>query len=258
MKNEDEPPPGPPSKTLRVALFIASAALFALLLRLAWQEPVFGGVLAGAVLAVVAWRWWARTRIVRMLRRGQVHDIIAHWSDGLDQSPHAETIAPLVMATAFAAFGRVEDARRALAGAARGPAWDAAIEHRIFLDALLSTIEGDADHARAQAARLVTLPMPNRTDIRARVGALREAVAALVRAFQHRAVPGDLARLEAASENSPLVHWAMRYGAAIVAIDAGDRDKAKLLIANAPAWPEESAFRSFHDEISGALDAAHG
>jgi hypothetical protein len=235
---------------LRVLVFVGSAGLFAALVRLSIQHPLVGLCVGSLLVGYFAWRWWTTTRVVRMLRRGQVHEIIAHWSDGLDRTPHAETIAPLVTATAFAAFGRVDDARRALASAARGPAWEAAIEHRIFLDALLSTFEGDADHARTQVARLVTLPMPERRDLAARVGALREAVAALVRAFQHRSVPGDLDRLEQASESSPLVHWAMRYAAAIVAIDSGDRDRAKTLIANAPAWPEESAFRSFHEEIT--------
>ncbi len=252
MNDEDDTPAPTTAKVLKAILFVASAGLFAALVRLSLHEPLVGVLVVVVVAILVGWRWWAGARIVRMLRRGEVHEIIAHWSDGLERTPHAATIAPLVTATAFAAFGRVEDARRALASAARGPAWEAAIEHRIFLDTLLSTFEGDADHARTQVARLVTLPMPDRKDLAARVGALREAVAALVRAFSHRSVPGDLARLEQASENSPLVHWAMRYAAAIVAIDNGDPDKARALIANAPAWPRESAFRSFHDEIKEA------
>lgn len=238
------------SRLLRVVLFVASAGLFAALVQFSLRFPLIGAGAVALVGGYLAWRWWSTTRVVRMLRRGEVHEIIAHWSDGLDSTPHADTIAPLVTATAFAAFGRVDDARKALASAARGPAWEAAIEHRIFLDALLSTFEGDADHARTQVARLVTLPMPERRELADRVSALREAVAALVRAFQHRSVPGDLDRLEQASESSPLVHWAMRYAAAIVAIDSGDRDRAKGLIANAPAWPQESAFRSFHQEIA--------
>lgn len=247
---QDEQQPSGTARFLKIVLFVASAGLFAALVRFSLKYPWLGAGAAVLVGGYLTWRWWSTTRVVRMLRRGQVHEIIAHWSDGLDRTPHADTIAPLVTATAFAAFGRVDDARKALASAARGPAWEAAIEHRIFLDALLSTFEGDADHARTQVARLVTLPMPERRDLADRVGALREAVAALVRAFQHRSVPGDIDRLEQASESSPLVHWAMRYAAAIVAIDSGDRDRAKTLIADAPVWPQESAFRSFHDEIA--------
>jgi hypothetical protein len=82
---------------------------------------------------------------------------------------------------------------------------------------------------------------------------LREAVGALVRAFDHRAEPGDLSTLESAADQSPLVHWAMRYAAAIVAIDEGQKDRARTLLEGAPRWPEESAFRSFHEELVSAL-----
>jgi hypothetical protein len=74
-----------------------------------------------------------------------------------------------------------------------------------------------------------------------------------VRAFSHKAEPGDLRCLESASEKSPLVHWAMRYAAAIVAVDQGDAGKARELIDGAPRWPTESAFRAFHDEIADLL-----
>jgi hypothetical protein len=41
----------------------------------------------------------------------------------------------------------------------------------------------------------------------------------------------------------------MRYAAAIVAVDSGRvRDVAGLL-SDAPAWPRESAFREYHDEL---------
>jgi hypothetical protein len=62
--------------------------------------------------------------------------------------------------------------------------------------------------------------------------------------------------LERAAESSPLVYWAMRYGAAIVAIDQRQLDKARALIERAPSWPEESTFRSFHQEIEAQLGEA--
>lgn len=246
------------SPWLRRALFVASAALFAGVVHGLWQYvPAASGFFLIPALALVAayavFRWWSHRRLVKMLRRGDVNEVISQWSHGFERIPHADTMAPLMTATAFAAFGRVVDARRALATAARGPAWEAALEHRLFLDALLSTFEGDAEYAGQQAAKLNALPMPDKTDLRERVGVLRQALAALVRAFQHCAEPGDLDRLEAASEKSPLVHWAMRYGAAIVAIDRGEKDKARALIDGAPRWPTESAFRGFHDEISEIL-----
>jgi hypothetical protein len=42
----------------------------------------------------------------------------------------------------------------------------------------------------------------------------------------------------------------MRYASAVVAIDRGDSTKARELLANAPEWPEQSMFRSFHNEIA--------
>jgi hypothetical protein len=41
----------------------------------------------------------------------------------------------------------------------------------------------------------------------------------------------------------------MRYAAAVVAIDHGRARDVRALLAEAPAWPEESAFRAFHDEL---------
>ncbi|NUO53809.1 MAG: hypothetical protein HOV80_33610, partial [Polyangiaceae bacterium] len=132
---QDEQQPSGTARLLKIVLFVASAGFFAALVRFSFKYPWLGAGAAVLVGGYLTWRWWSTTRVVRMLRRGQVHEIIAHWSDGLDRTPHADTIAPLVTATAFAAFGRVDDARKALASAARGPAWEAAIEHRIFLDA---------------------------------------------------------------------------------------------------------------------------
>ena len=84
---------------------------------------------------------------------------------------------------------------------------------------------------------------------------LRVAVGALARAFAHVSRPGDRELLEAASETSPLVFWAMRYAAAVVAVDQQDEDHARALLAGAPRWPAESTFRAFHDEILKQLPA---
>ncbi len=254
MLDDDDDEPRRSSPWLGRVLFVASAGLFAAMVRFAWDRPpllVAGGV---TLLVYGAYRWWSGKRLARMLRRGDVERVIAHWSDSFERVPHADTMAPLMTATALAAFGRVAEARKVLAVAARGPAWEAAIEHRLFLDALLSTFEGDAPHAREQVDRLVAMPMPD-GELRDRVAQLRDALSALVRAFEHSPLPGDLDRLESASEKSPLVYWAMRYAAAIVAIDSGERARAAALIQGAPAWPAESAFRAFHDELTSVLAA---
>jgi hypothetical protein len=236
--------------------FVASAALAAAVLVLAWTRPALSAGLLGAAFALVATRWLSRRRLRRVLLSGDVRTVLERWSPSLGRIPHRETMAPLMTATAFAAYGWVDEARAALAAAARGPAWDAALEHRLFLDALLLTFEGDRDGALEQAGRLSRLPLPLAAPVlRDRVLMLRGSVGALARAFAHRSHPGDGDLLERASETSPLVFWAMRYAAAVVAIDGHAWDDARRLLADAPAWPAESTFRAFHDEILRQIPA---
>lgn len=254
----DRKPRSPLRRWLGVAVFVTSAAAAAAILRASWRHPGLGIAVVVAIAAYFVWRWWSHRRLVVTLRRGDVASAITQWSDSLESIPHPETMAPLMTATALAAFGRVEEARTTLAAAVRGPAWEAALEHRLFVDVLMTTFEGDSQQAKSLAAKLSDLPMPDAPDLKERVERLREATSALTRAFSHESKPGDLARLEAASASSPLVHWAMRYGAAIVAIDAGDTSKANALLSGAPDWPQESLFRSFHRELTDMLGASRG
>jgi hypothetical protein len=236
--------------------FVVSAAVAAGTLRFAWHQPLLAAAGLGGVFVFVASRWFARRRLRRLLRSGNVQSVLQRWAPSFTRIAHPATMAPLMTATAFAAYGWVSQARAAMASAARGPAWEAALEHRLFLDAILLTFEGDRDAALEQAGRLERLPLPpSGGALRDRVLMLRIAVGALARAFAHRSEPGDRERLEQASEASPLVFWAMRYAAAVIAVDQGDREKAMTLLASAPTWPTESIFRAFHDEIVTQLAA---
>jgi hypothetical protein len=231
--------------------FVASAALVAAGLRFALHEPIAAGVFLGLLLLMALGRWLTRRRLKRVLKSGDVIAVLQSWAGSLEKIPYPGTMAPLMTATAFAACGWIDKARAALASAERGPAWEAAIEHRLFLDTLLLTLEGDRDGALEQAKRLARLPLPDaRSSLHDRVLGLRVAAGAFARAFAHMSEPGDGELLERASESSPLVFWAMRYAAAVVAIDRGDNDKASRLVAGAPPWPEESIFRAFHTEIA--------
>ena len=241
---------------LQTVAFVASALLAASTLRFAWHQPLLAAAGLGGFLTFVASRWLARRRLRRLLRSGNVQSVLQRWAPSFSRIAHPATMAPLMTATAFAAYGWIVQARAAMATAARGPAWEAALEHRLFLDAILLTFEGDRDGAIEQASRLERLPLPpSRGALRDRVVLLRIAVGALARAFAHRSQPGDRERLEQASEASPLVFWAMRYAAAVIAVDQGDRVRAMTLLASAPAWPVESIFRAFHDEIVAQLAA---
>jgi hypothetical protein len=230
------------------ALFIASAALGAAAVRFSIHEPLIAAaVMAMAAIAGLS-RWISRRRLHRVMRSGNVIAVLQSWSSTLERIPYPATMAPLMTATAFAAHGWVESARAALATAERGPAWEAALEHRLFVDIILLALEGDRDTALEQARRLARMPLPVRdTALRDRILSIRVAIGA---AFAHQSEPGDGDVLERASERSPLVFWAMRYAAAIVAIDRGDHAQVPRLLADAPHWPEESIFRTFHSEIA--------
>ena len=89
--------------------------------------------------------------------------------------------------------------------------------------------------------------------MRRKISLLRRGVSALTRAFAHTSQAADEGVLRDAARSSPLVHWAMRYARAIFLVDAGRQREARLLLADAPVWPEDSAFRSFHEELVAQL-----
>ncbi len=227
----------------------------ALAFRMAWEEPYAGVLGLLFVVTLLVSRWVSRRRVHRLLRSGDVDSVLDRWSGSIDSVPHAATMGPLMAATAFAAYGWVDRAREILRTAERGPAWEAAIEHRLFLDALLLIFEGNSDSALEKAERLEGLPLPTAMPfLLDRVRVLRHAVGALARAFSHNGTKSDRSLLIQASDSSPLVYWAMRYGAAIMAVDSGDLGHASELISGAPSWPAESCFGAFHQEIADELD----
>jgi hypothetical protein len=245
------------------APFVLSAALVAMGVRMTGREPLTGALfvllVASAVLAalILATQWFgylARRRLREVLRSGDVRSVLQAWAGNLSRLPFPDTMGPLITAAAFASYGWVDQARTALERSARGPAWEAALEHRLFVETLLDAFEGDRQGALSKASRLSALPLPKAgLLLRDRVRTLRGALAAFARAFAHVSELGDMRVLERASKASPLVHWAMRYAAAVVAIDHGQVTHARDLLAAAPAWPEGSAFHSFHTELSSMV-----
>ena len=247
----------PPSSGLFLArtTFVLSAAAVALALRIVAHKPLVSVLVAAVAVAMTVPGCLARRRTREVLRSGDVNSVLLAWSGNLAKLPYRETMEPLVTAAAFASCGWVEQARTALGRSARGPAWEAALEHRLFVETLLDAFEGDRTGALAKAARLGTLPLPLAGPLlQGRVRVLRGALAAFARAFAHEGTEGDLALLEQASKKSPLVHWAMLYAAAVVAIDLGLHPHAKKLLATAPPWPEGSAFFAFHEELMDLVE----
>lgn len=229
---------------------VVSALCAVLLARLAWETPRLL-VPFGAVLVLVSLpAFLARRRMRRLLRSGDVQRILGAWAPSFERMIHPETMTPLLVATAYAACGFVESARRALERAARGPAWDAAIEQRLVLETMLDTFEGDREAALEKARSLEALPLPDVGFLtRRKVARLRRGVAALARAFAHTTVESDLSTLRKAAGSSPIVHWPMRYAEAIVAIDRGQPSRAVEILEEAPRWPVDSAFKAFDDEL---------
>jgi hypothetical protein len=238
------------------ALFLLPLAISALGAVLAAQiigrDPRLAVPFVGFAALLVIPAFLSRRRMRRLLMSGDVARVIGTWEGSIDRVAHRETMAPLLEATAYASYGWVEAARRSLDRAVKGPAWDAALEQRLFVETLLDTFEGERDAALRKAEVLETLPVPVAGPLaRRRVALLRRGLAALARAFAHASVEGDASLLAKAATASPLVHWAMRYASAIVAVDKGRARQVAALLAGAPPWPIESAFHTYHEELLG-------
>jgi hypothetical protein len=242
----------PPAGRVRaIAVLVVSAALVALLIELSSRAPWLGVLLALSSLALFAPRIRARRRMRQLLVSGDVEAVLAAWETALESAPHRETLLPLVRATALASNGMLDRARAALARATESPAWEAALEQRLFIETMLDAFEGDRDAALDKAERLQKLPLPPAgIMLRGRVVRTRHAVAALARAFAHRASVSDVGVLRAAARNNPLIHWPLRYAAAVACIDLGLVHDARSLLVGAPSWPAGSAFREFHAELA--------
>lgn len=238
-----------------VALPLLISTLCALLvLEKAAHDPRYLLPFALIAALIMVPPFFARRRMRHLLMSGDVKQVLGTWEPSIEQTLYPETMAPLITATAYAAYGWVDASRRALERAVRGPAWDAALEQRLFVETLLDTFEGERQAAIAKAEALEQMPLPDAGPlVRRKVAMLRRGLAALARAFAHESRPTDAGRLKNAAAASPLIHWAMRYAGAVVAIDDGKRDQAKALLDGAPVWPEQSAFRLFHDELTARL-----
>jgi hypothetical protein len=240
-------------RLLARALSITSIALFALIsVRLVAQDHRYAAVVALVLVGFGVPALLSRRRMRRLLISGDVPRILGTWQGSLRRVTYPETMAPLMTATAYAAYGFIDAARNSLSRAARGPAWDAAVEQRLFVEALLDVYEGERTSAMTKASELEQLPLPPAGFwMRRKIALLRRGIGAMTRAFAHESRAEDEAVLSRTAKSSPLVHWAMRYAKAVVLVDKGRKDEALELLASAPSWPAESAFRAFHDELVG-------
>lgn len=240
-------------RLLARVLSFTSVALFALIsVRLVAQDRRYALVVVLVMIGFGVPALLSRRRMRRLLISGDVPRILGTWQGSLRRVTYPETMAPLMTATAYAAYGFIDAARTSLSRAARGPAWDAAVEQRLFVEALLDVYEGERMSAMTKATELEQLPLPPAGFwMRRKIALLRRGIGAMTRAFAHESRAEDEQVLSRAARSSPLVHWAMRYARAVFLIDKGRKNEALELLASAPEWPAESAFRSFHEELVG-------
>ncbi len=230
--------------------FAGSAALVALAIQLGLESPWLGVCLALLTAGIVLKRIQDRRRLRKLLTSGDIASVLEAWHGSLSSVPHAETMRPLVVATLLAAHGMIDKARYALGAAQRGRAWEAALEHRLMLETLIDAFEGERERALVTASRLSSMPiLPTSPWMRSRISALRAALLSFARSFAHQAGDRDIAILRSAAGQNPLVHWPMRYAAAVAYVDLGEPTKAREVLSGAPEWPEESVFHHFHREL---------
>jgi hypothetical protein len=250
------------ARALRIVPLMLSCLGAILAAQTVAREPRMAGPLVLFAALVFVPALVGRWRMRRLLISGDVQRVIGTWEGSIRRVPHRDTMAPLLRATAYASYGWIDAARRALEHAVRGPAWDAALEQRLFVETLLDTFEGEREEAVRKAEALEALPPPAAgVWARRRIVLLRRGLGALARAFAHASREGDARLLARAAGASPLVHWAMRYAAAVVALDDGRATDVEALLAGAPAWPAESAFQAYHDELlahAAAVGTASG
>lgn len=237
------------------ALSFTSVVLFALIsARLVAQDRRYTAVVLLVLIGFGVPALLSRRRMRRLLISGDVARILGTWQGSLRRVTYPETMGPLMTATAYAAYGFIDAARQCLSRAARGPAWDAAVEQRLFVEALLDVYEGERTSAMTKASELELLPLPPAGFwMRRKISLLRRGIGAMTRAFAHESRAEDEEVLSRAAKSSPLVHWAMRYARAVVLVDRGRKNEALALLASAPEWPAESAFHAFHSELVGLV-----
>jgi hypothetical protein len=244
-----------------VLWLLTSAAIVSCAVHVGQKSPPLGLLLLALFAITQLPAAFRQMRMRRLLRSGDLGAVLEAYHPAMSRLPHPETLGPLMVAAALAAHGMVDRARRALERAAKGEAWEAALEHRWFVETLMEAFDGDRGLALDRAESLEKLPLPAaNASLRRRILALRAALTALARAFARRSQGNDAELLVAAAENSPLVHWAMRYGAVVAYLERGDHRRARDLLEGAPQWPADSTFRAFQAELSGlaAAPAAAG
>src|SRR5690606_25214806 len=110
----------------------------------------------------------ARRRLTRLLETGDVTRLLASWESLPNASPRGRAAERLMRATALASYGWTVRARQLLDIQHDNNSTNAGLEHRVFLEVLLSALEGNHDRSLAMALALDALPLPEDRYLRQR------------------------------------------------------------------------------------------
>jgi hypothetical protein len=238
---------------IRGVLFVSSAAVVAVALDYGRHDArvLFG--LAALLLIVPARRYWARRSLTALLRSGDVTRLLNAWDAAARVgTPAGRPAERLIRATALASYGWTKRARQLL-DLAHGTAGEG-LEHRVFLEVLLTALEGNHARSMQMAVALSSLPLGANPRASQRAELHRNAALALARAFAGCGTKADDEVLDRAGRDNPVLFWPTRYARAHLGLQHGNRRPAKRLVRVAPSWPEQSVFRQLTRDLSEALE----
>lgn len=237
-------------RTAGVVRFIASAAAVAYSIRLVlagrWVLASAFALLAVPLFLVPEYLERRRRRAV--YRSGNLQEILE--TALLEVRDEGHERMALHRALALAALGVTGPARLVLQTWRHRHVSDEEHEQLLIVEVLIEAFEGEHTGAYGRASQLRSLPRPETPGNERRSQAVRDCMAAIVRAFDGRSEAGDLEHLLRGPEVLPVLHWVTRYAAAAICAQRGARDAVATLLQGAPVWPEESAFALLHRDLT--------
>lgn len=237
---------------IRGALFVFSAAAVAFALQAARHTPWLLWLLVGTFLILPVRQYLAYRNLKALLQSGDVTRLLNAWDNAARLGPQTTQPAErLIRATALASYGWTKRARQLL-DLAQQPEGEG-LEHRVFLEVLLTALEGNHTRSMQMALALKSLPLSAKGSAGQRAELHRSAALALARAFAGCGTKADDEVLDRAGRSNPVLFWPTRYARAHLGLQHGNPAPAKQLIRKAPSWPEQSVFRQLTRELSDAL-----
>ncbi len=183
--------------------------------------------------------------------RGDVERIIGTWAGSIDRVAHGETMAPLLQATAYASYGWVEAAQARPRSRGEGAGLGGRLRAASLRRDPPRHLRGRARGRVRKAEVLEALPCPSAGPLaRRRISVLRRGLAAMARAFAH----ASRRRGRAGPRRAPRRprRWSTGRCATRAPSSPSTTDTRRTspgLLAGAPAWPAESAFHAYHEEL---------